>query len=141
MKSVLKNFAAVIAGFILASAIMMIIESINGKVFYPELAKAAEGIKDREAMRALFANAPTGSLLVVIVGWFLGSAAGCWLCRKIAGIEAQLPRAVMVLGALLVFAGIANNLMMPPPLWFWITGLVALAGGSYLGGRQNKPTL
>ena len=50
---------------------MMIIESINGKVFYPELAKAAEGIKDREAMRALFANAPIGSLLVVIVGWFL----------------------------------------------------------------------
>lgn len=138
MKSILKNFAAVIAGFILASAIMMIIESINGKVFYPELAKAAEGIKDREAMRALFANAPIGSLLVVIVGWFLGSAAGCWLCRKIAGSEAQLPRAVMVLGALLVFAGVANNLMMPPPLWFWIAGLVALAGGSYVGGRQNK---
>lgn len=135
MKSVLKNIAAVIAGFILASAIIIIVESINGKVLYPDLAKAAEGIKDKETMRALFASAPIGSLVVVIVGWFLGSAAGCWLCRKIAGSEAQLPGAVMVLGALLVFAGVANNLMMPPPLWFWISGLIALAGGSLLGGR------
>lgn len=141
MSTVLKNIAAVLMGFVLASAIMMIIESINGKVLYPDLAKAAESIKDRESMRALFANAPIGALLVVIVGWFVGSATGCWLCRKITGSEAQLPRAVVVLGALLVIAGIANNLMIPPPLWFWIAGLIALAGGSYLGGRQNKPAI
>lgn len=138
MKQILKNIAAVLLGFIAASAVMMLVETINGKVFYPDLAKAAEGIKDREAMRALFAGAPVGSLLVVAFGWFMGSAAGCWLCRKITASQTPLPPSVLILSTLLVLAGVANNLMMPPPLWFWITGIAALLIGAFLGSRAVR---
>jgi hypothetical protein len=85
MRSVFRSIAAVIAGFIAASIVMMSIESINGRILYPELAKAATGLTDREALRALLAAAPSGALLVVMVGWCLGGIAG--------GLSGRAPRA------------------------------------------------
>jgi hypothetical protein len=76
MRSALRSIAAVLVGFIVASIVMMIIETINGRVLYPELGKAAEGVTDREKIRAMLATAPLGAFLVVIVGWILGSVAG-----------------------------------------------------------------
>jgi hypothetical protein len=112
---------------------MMLIESINGRVFYPELAKAAEGVKDRETIRALFATAPVGALLVVIGGWILGGVAGGWVTARLAG-KANATHGI-VLGTLLTLAGVANNLMLPPPLWFWIASLVVLMPAACLGAR------
>jgi hypothetical protein len=39
------------------------------------------------------------------------------------------------LGVLLTLAGVANNLMLPPPLWFWIASLIVLLPAAYLGAR------
>ena len=86
---VLRSIAAVVLGFVAASAVMMTVEGINGRMLYPELAKAAEGVTDREAIRALFAGAPAGALLVVIAGWILGSSLGGW----VAGLVVVLPAA------------------------------------------------
>jgi hypothetical protein len=93
MRTALKSTAAIVAGFVAASIVMMIIETINGKVFYPELGKAGEGMTDREAVRALLATAPVGAFLVVIVGWVLGSIAGGWLAARIAGQFGRSPTA------------------------------------------------
>jgi hypothetical protein len=41
----------------------------------------------------------------------------------------------LVLGALLTWVGVANNLMLPPPLWFWVTTLVVLPPAAALGSR------
>jgi hypothetical protein len=133
MRSALRSIAAVLAGFVAASIVMMIIETMNGRVLFPELGKAAEGVTDRERLRALLAAAPVGALLVVIVGWILGGVAGGWVAtrlsaRRTAGHD-------LVVGALLTLAGVANNLMIPPPLWFWIAGLVVLMPAAYLGAR------
>jgi hypothetical protein len=136
MRSALKSIAAVVAGFIAASIVMMIIETINGRVLYPELAKAAEGVTDRESLRALFATAPLGSLLVVIGGWVLGGVIGGWTTARLA-VRAKAAHG-LVLGALLTFAGVANNLMLPPPLWFWIASLVVLMPAAYLGTRLAR---
>ena len=84
MRSTLRSMAAVVVGFIVASIVMMIIESINGRVLYPELAKAAEGVTDREAIRDIFATAPVGALVVVIVGWILGGISGGWCTARLA---------------------------------------------------------
>jgi hypothetical protein len=116
-----------------ASIVMMIIESINGRFLFPELGKAAEGVTDREKIRALVAGAPVGALLVVIVGWILGGIAGGWTTAR---LSARLTlRHGLVLGALLMLAGVANNLMIPPPLWFWIASLVVLMPAAYFGAR------
>ncbi len=133
MRSALRSIAAVVAGFVVASIVMVIVESINGHVLYPELGKAAEGMTDREAIRALLAAAPAGALLVVIAGWILASFIGGWVAARLAGRSGVLHG--LVLGGLLTLAGIANNLMIPPPMWFWLVSLVAFLPPAYLGAR------
>ena len=133
MRSALRSIAAVVAGFIAASIVMLIIEMINGRVLYPELAKAAEGMTDRETIRVLLATAPVCAFLVVIAGWILGGVAGGWLTARLAAQGTA--RHGLVLGALLTLAGVANNLMVPPPLWFWIASLVVLMPAASLGAR------
>ena len=137
MGRALKSVGAVVAGFVTAGVLMMIVESINGNVLYPDLAKSAEGVTDRETIRTIFASAPVGALLVVVFGWLLGGLAGGWVAGRIAGSMRQ----PIVLAMLLTVAGIANNLMLPPPVWFWVAtlavvGPAALAGGKVGAGQR-----
>ena len=136
--SVIRSIPAVIAGFVAASAVMMAVETVNGRLLYPELAKLAEGLKDREAIKEVLAGAPVGAWLVVVLGWVLGSLAGgflaAWISQKAPDVHS------LVLGGLLTLAGIANNLMLPPPLWFWILTLVVFLPATYLGARLAPRT-
>jgi len=141
MRSTLRSIAAVFAGFMVASIVMMIIESTNGHVLYPELGKAAKEATDheldrqklREKVRELMATAPAGALVVVIAGWTLGGVAGGWVAGRLAP-KANIAHG-LALGALLMLAGVANNLMIPPPLWFWIVSLAVLIPAACLGAR------
>jgi hypothetical protein len=133
MRSAIRSIAAVVAGFIAASIVMMLIEAINGQVIYPELAKAATGVKDRESMRALMAAAPMGAFLVVLGGCALGSLLGGWIAARLAA-RANVWHG-LALGALLMLAGLANNLTLPPPLWFWIASQVVFLPAAYAGAR------
>jgi hypothetical protein len=136
MRSALRSIAAVLAGFVVASIVMMIIETLNGHVLYPELGKAAEGVTDRERLRALLATAPIGALLVVIGGWILGGVAGGWTATRLSARRTAIHG--LVVGALLTLGGIANNLMIPPPLWFWVVSLLVLMPAAYLGARLAR---
>lgn len=136
MRTALRSIAAVVAGFVVASLVMMLIESINGHVLYPGLAKAAEGVRDRETMRALMANTPLGAFLVVLAGWALGGLAGGWVTAKLSPQGARSP--ALVLGVLLTLAGVANNLMLAPPVWFWTMSLAVLFSATHLGARLGS---
>jgi hypothetical protein len=138
MWRVVRSILAVIAGFVAASAVMMVIETVNGHVLYPEPGKMAEGMTDREAIRALMANAPVGAFLVVLFGWALGSLVGGFLAAWI-GRNAPVAHA-LVIGVFLTLAGIADNLMLPPPTWFRISSLVVLLPAAYAGARLAPGT-
>jgi hypothetical protein len=56
MNKIARSIFEVVAGFVVASAVMMVIETINGHVLNPELGKAAEEMTDREAIKALMAS-------------------------------------------------------------------------------------
>ena len=133
MKGAIRSVAAVIAGFVAASVVMMAVESLNGKILYPELAKLAAGVSDRDVVRDILAHAPLGAFLVVLFGWSLGSVAGGFVAAWIASRSPV--RHAMILGGLLTLAGIANNLMIPPPLWFCVVSLVVFIPAAYAGGR------
>ncbi len=133
MWGVIRSILAVIAGFVAASVIMMIVETANGKLLYPELGKRAEGVTDRQEITAIMASAPVGALVVVLVGWAMGSVAGGYLVTL---ISRKPPYGhALVLGALLTLAGVANNLMLPPPFWFWIATFAVLLPATCLGAR------
>jgi len=136
MGTVLRSILAVVAGFVVASVVMMAVETVNGRVLHPQLGRIAEGMTDREAIKSLLASAPIGAFLVVMAGWAIGSLAGGWLAARVAR-RAPVGHA-LVLGALLTLGGIANNLMVPPPLWFWITSLLVLLPAAYAGGRLGS---
>ncbi len=133
MPKIVRSIGAVIAGFVAASAVMMLIETVNGHVLYPELGKMAEGVTDKEVIRAMLASAPVGALLVVIFGWVLGSLVGGFVAAWI-GQDAPV-RHALILGGLLTLAGVANNLMLPPPGWFWIPTLLVFFPAAYAGAR------
>ena len=129
MKPTVRTVLAIVAGFIAATAVMMLTETANGRFIYPELGKAAEGVTDREVVRQLLAAAPVGALFVVLAGWFIGTVVGGFLAAKIAS-RAPAGHAIAV-GVIIALAGVANNLMIPPPAWFWVAGLLApLAAGA-----------
>ena len=130
----LKSLGSVLLGFIAASAVMMVVESANGHLLYPALGKAAEGIKDREAMRGLMAAAPKGALLVVLSGWALGGFTGGFTAGKLAP-EAPAAHG-MALALLLSLFVVLNNLLIPPPLWFWIAGLLIIGPLTLLGAAR-----
>ena len=136
MRNALRSIAAVVAGFVAASIVMMLVEAFNGRVLHPGLAKAAEGVTDRETMRALLAGAPVGAFLVVIAGWILGGVTGGWVAARLAA-RATL-RHGLALGVLLTLFGVANNLMLPPPLWFWVASVAVLLPAAYLGARLSS---
>lgn len=131
--SILRRILGVILGFVVASAVMLLLEFTNGHLLYPELGRAAKHVKDAAAMRELMAQAPSGALVVVVVGWLLGSIAGGWAATRYTHRSSTAP--ALVLGVLLTVAAIGNNLMMPPPLWFWVAGLAVLLPGSWYGAR------
>ena len=131
MASVIRSILAVVAGLVLAMVVMMAFESLNGRVLYPDLGRQAAGLTDREAIRALFAAAPVGAFLVVIAGWAVGSFAGGWLAAWIG----RRPAHALLTGGLLTLFGVANNLMIPPPAWFWIVSLAVLLPAAYAGSR------
>lgn len=142
MGKVVRSILAVIAGFVAASLVMVVVESINGHVLYPELGKLAEHAADKETIRALMASAPVGAFLVVLFGWALGSFAGGFVAARIA-LAAPAAHG-LVLGVLLTCAGIANNLMLPPPGWFWIPTILvfvpAACAGAMLASRKSPAT-
>ncbi len=131
--ALLRRIFAVILGFIVASAVMMLIEFTNGHLLYPGLGEAAKRVKDAAQMKALMAQVPMGALLVVILGWLLGSIAGSWATTRLARTESVAP--ALILGALLTLAGIANNLMMQPPQWFWVASLAVFFPATWYGAR------
>lgn len=130
---IVRSIAAVILGFVVASVLMVCVESFNGKVLYPELGKAAEGLTDPAKVAELMASAPAGALLVVIFGWGLGGFVGGIVATLIAGRRSMRPG--IVLAVLLTLAGLANDLMLGPPIWFWPAGLLVLFGATYSGAK------
>lgn len=135
MNSIVRGILAVIAGFVVACIVMVIVEAINGHVLYPDLAKQAQGVTDRDEIRRIFAAAPVCSLLVVLLGWTLGSFLGGFTATRIG--KRPPFRHAFIVGALITLGAIANNLMLPPPAWFWLAGVIlpipAACTGALLG--------
>ncbi len=59
----------------------------------------------------------------------LGKMAEGWRAPRSA-------RHALILGGLLTLAGIANNLMLPPPAWFWLPTLLVFLPAAFAGARM-----
>jgi hypothetical protein len=118
----------VIAGFIVASLLMMLLEFINS-FFFP-LPKDLNW-SDAAAVRAVTRALPWSAYILVFLGWAIGAFEGGCTTAWLAG-EKEF-RLTAVLTVLLVLAGIADMAMLGFPLGFTTIGLLILAVCPYLG--------
>jgi hypothetical protein len=134
----LRALGGVVAGVLLAVAVIIVVELVSHAIYPPP---PGTNIDDPAAIARAAAQAPLNALLMVILGWTLGTFCGCWL----AGRVGRRPGPAVTPGVLVFAAGIANMFQIPHPLWFKIVSLllvaVAAIAGAALGARRPPPLL
>lgn len=126
----MKNILSVMAGLITGVLVIMLIEAISHKM-YPlppgfDLSKA-----DKETMEFLMEEMmPMGAFMMVLLSYILGSFSGGMISSVISK-KIQQP---LIVGSVLMVAGIVTLFMIPHPVWFMAVSLpvyipFALAGG------------
>jgi hypothetical protein len=93
-------------------------------------------LRDPQALAAHIAAAPLSAMLVVIAGWALAAFAGALVAARIA--RHSLP-AALVIGVLVLAGVIANNTMIPHPLWMTIAGIALPLPLAWLAARLVRP--
>ena len=71
-------------------------------------------------------------MLLVLIGWVLGAFLGGWVAARIARHRRA---AALVIGALVVLGVVANNMMIPHPLWMTIAGVLLPIPAAWLAAR------
>ncbi len=128
-----RKILAVIVAFIVATAIMMIVEMLNSMQYAPP---AAEVMKDPAKLAEYMANGPARVYIVVLIGYVLASFAGGFIVTKMSRQVSTGMTMPIILGALLELAMVANILMLPgQPMWFVVAGLLIFIPLSLLGHR------
>jgi predicted MFS family arabinose efflux permease len=83
------------------------------------------------------ADVPAGALLLVLLARGVGTFAGGWLAARLAP-RAPLSHA-MIVGLILLAAGVMNMVMLPHPLWFWFPGVALFLPAAYAGAKLAAP--
>ena len=141
-----RSLLAVVAGTVLALALIGVIDAVNHRLFPPPEAVAiAARRRDMQAVAAAVGDwlpsAPLAALVLTSGAWVLGTLAGSLAAALIAS---RSPVTHALLAGALPLAGTALNLwMIPHPLWVAIAGLAgvplaAVAGGLIAGRRQRS---
>lgn len=125
-----KKILAVVAGVLLGGLVIFLMERVGHSINPPpEWLDPAKP----ETIARYVSEAPITVLLFVLLSWAVGSLA--------AGITATLVcndgKSVYALttGALLLFMGIANLMMIPHPLWFMAVTAFVFIPPAWLGYR------
>ncbi|MFQ6006885.1 MAG: hypothetical protein ACE5OQ_15450 [Woeseia sp.] len=124
-----RKVAAAALGIIAAGLIVWGVEALGHAVYPvpPDL-----DIGDPERFGDYVAALPPGAFLFVLGAWLLGTLGGGMLACFIAG-EKPFVYATIV-GAFILLATVVNLVMLPHPLWFSSTAVVAIAVMTYLTG-------
>lgn len=126
----LRTTLAVLAG-VVAFVVLVSLMDMFSLVFHP-LPPGADQ-HDPVAMTAHVATAPVVSMLIVVLGWLLGTFLGSLV---ICLIDKQRPMVgVAILAALAEAAVIMNSMMLPHPLWMTVSGIVLIPVLAYFARR------
>ena len=106
-------------GIATAGVVIWFIQQINVRLFpLPE----EIDIADKEALIAHMKTLPTTALIIVLISYLLGTAAGCYTAIKIA--QSHYFGIVLIVAFFLLAMSMINLLNIPHPLWFAIINLI-----------------
>lgn len=127
---------AVMLGMLVATTVALGFEFL-GKMQFPVPAGQLPAGSDPAALIAI---APTGMLLLIVIGWLAAALCGGWVAAR---ISRRHPReAALAVGVLILLSVLLNAWMLPYPAWITVVnalGAVPLAwSGSRLARRVPK---
>ena len=131
----LRNILAVIAGLVITFIVIMLVEGASAMLYPPP---PGIDMSDMEALKAHVMGLPMGAFLLVIAAHVLGLLAGGYVTARIATSRHRL--LAMIMGIIMLAAGIMNLMSVPHPDWFWVELLLYLPAawlGARLGLRQK----
>ena len=128
-KRILSLAVGLLAGF----AVTGLVEGLSS-LLYP--LPPGFDMHDMEAFRHHVAGLPVGAFLIVLAAHALGAFAGGLACARVA--PAPWRAGPVIIGALLMAAGIVNLLTIPHPAWFAAADLVAYLPMAIFGGRLGR---
>ena len=142
---IFRSILGVIVGIVLFLALLMSIEGLGHSLYPPPdsiriPAEKRDMAALSKAVGEWLPTAPLAALVFPVLGWMVGTFAGCLAAAWIAGRAPLLHAGIT---AVLPFIGTVANLAMIPqhPVWMWVAGvagvpLAAIAAG-LLGPRQR----
>ncbi len=129
-----RKILAVIVGWIVAAAIMMIGQMLMATMWSPP-PTAVRG--DPEILRAYMQELPTEAFIALIVIYAVASFGGGFIVTKMGRRLSSGNSLPLILATLLFIGGILNFFVMIPyhPLWVSILGLAVFYPFTMLGYR------
>jgi hypothetical protein len=128
-----RTILGILAGLVVAWLAMTICEFASLFLHRPP---AGFDLRDPQALAAHIAAAPLSAMLVVVIGWALAAFVGGWVAARIARHRLV---AALVIGVLVLAGVIANNAMIPHPLWMTVAGIALPLPLAWLAARLVRP--
>ena len=130
MKPLFRNIIAVIAGWLIGSAVNMSFITL-GHSIYP-----IEGLdpNDMEAFAQVMPTLEPKYFIFPFIAHALGTLVGAIIAALIAANHKM--KFALAIGVLFLLGGIAVNIMLPGPLWFTVLDIVvAYIPMAFIGGK------
>ena len=129
-----KSIIAVVLAVLLAGVVIAAVQLVNTQIFPLPPGVA---FNDREAMSRAVSSMPTGGFVLLLLSYTLGALAGGWLAARMAPRRPLLH--AMIVGVLLLAAGVMNFVSIPHPLWVTVLGLLIFLPMAWLGASLARP--
>jgi len=129
-----RSVGAVLVGLVAAAALIVGVEAFSS-VVHPFPADVDP--TDYEVCKAHVARYPAWVLAVAVLAWGLTTFLSAWLATRL-GSGRRRAHGVVV-GLILLALVVMNMSMLPYPIWFWVSNLVAFPLGFYLGAKLGGP--
>ena len=133
-----RVFLAIVGGLVLAGCVMLIAEPIANSIYPPPTGMDRY---DRASIKAYWKEVSTGYLVCIPLRWGLATFVGTWLAGAMAR-RARWLHSILV-GLVMMGAGIAMLSLFPSPGWMWVMGLavfpIATLFGTRLAPKKKKP--
>jgi hypothetical protein len=129
---ILRNVLSAIAGLFAGVLVIMLVETIGMAIWPPP-----PDLEPAELMQQI----PLGALLMVELGAVLGSLTAGAVATKLG--VAKPPQLAVIVGVVLMLAGISTLVMLPHPTWFVVVSTLTFVPLALLGARlvaSPKPT-
>jgi len=128
-----RTIGGILLGVVIAVALVFAIEWVVGLIIP---APADFNMRDPEQVRARVASMPTWVILLVLVGWLVGTWLGSYAAVRIA--QTKKPWPGLVVGAIIFLSTLYNIMTIPHPIWFVAVSLLVIPIASWSGTRKGR---